>query len=308
MDKDQARFILRCFRPDGADAGDPDFAEALHFAAADLETADWLSNERSLDSEFANAMADSPIPADLRREILASLMATRGDVPQAVDALDAALVGAMASIQPPPNLRQEAIAAMERSRKIVPVRRWQRFGIPAAAAAGIALALLISQPGEPELDLQADASPLPLPLEYVEAGFLRTFTTPFFSVDEPHQGHHGMPVAELTKQSLPCPKLLPPGLQGLENVGCRELIIDGKRGSLVCFDTSSASGTVHLVIFLREDVCGVLPCQKAPDLAEHGHFAVAKWCDERHIFMLLGTSGKDRLAELFLTAAPRAER
>ena len=29
MDKEEARFILRCFRPDGADAGNPDFAEAV---------------------------------------------------------------------------------------------------------------------------------------------------------------------------------------------------------------------------------------------------------------------------------------
>jgi hypothetical protein len=305
MDRDQARFILRSFRPDGADAGDPDFAAALHFAAADLETADWLANERSLDSGFARDLASSPIPEDLRSGILGSFVATRDDLPQAVDALDAALVGAIASIQPPPNLRQESIAAMERSRKIVRFGAWKRLGIPAAA--GIALALYVTQPGPPAPDPQAAASPLPL--EFVEAGFLRTFTTPFFSVDTPHEdfNQQGMPVAELSKQKLPCPKLLPPGLQGLESVGCRELIIDGKRGSLVCFDTSGADGTVHLVIFLRKDVCGALPCQKAPDLAEHGHFAVAKWCDDRHVFMLLGTSGKDRLAGLFQSRGTPAE-
>ena len=42
MDREQARFILRSFRPDGADSGNPDFEEALSVATVDGELGAWL--------------------------------------------------------------------------------------------------------------------------------------------------------------------------------------------------------------------------------------------------------------------------
>ena len=56
MDKERARFVLSCFRPDGADAGDPDFAEALRMAAGDRELGEWLARERAQDAAFAQAL------------------------------------------------------------------------------------------------------------------------------------------------------------------------------------------------------------------------------------------------------------
>jgi len=57
MDKEEARFILRCFRPDGADAENPDFAEALAWAAKDRELGEWLARERARDADFASALS-----------------------------------------------------------------------------------------------------------------------------------------------------------------------------------------------------------------------------------------------------------
>ena len=59
MDKEQAKFILQSFRPDGADAQDPDFAEALALAAQDRELGDWLASERAQDAAFAAAFVFS---------------------------------------------------------------------------------------------------------------------------------------------------------------------------------------------------------------------------------------------------------
>ena len=73
MDKEQARFILQSFRPDGADAKDPDFAEALAVAAEDRELGDWLSAERAQDATFAAALGDLSIPEELRDSILSVL-------------------------------------------------------------------------------------------------------------------------------------------------------------------------------------------------------------------------------------------
>ena len=115
MDKEEARFILRCFRPDGADAENPDFAEALALAAKDRELGDWLAHERASDADFANALNAVTIPSALREEILAGLALERGDVTPRPDAFDSSVIGAMAAIQMPPGLRSEILAAMERT-------------------------------------------------------------------------------------------------------------------------------------------------------------------------------------------------
>ena len=69
MDREQAKFILRSFRPDGADVADRDFAEALKLSTEDRELGDWLAKERAFDSVFAEAMAGIDIPKSLRQEI-----------------------------------------------------------------------------------------------------------------------------------------------------------------------------------------------------------------------------------------------
>src|SRR5688572_23854163 len=109
MDKEQARFILRSFRPDGADAEDPDFAEALRIATENRELGEWLASERAFDAEFARALGTVDLPENLREDIIACLAAERGDFPQAEDATDAAWIGAFASIQPPASLRDEVL-------------------------------------------------------------------------------------------------------------------------------------------------------------------------------------------------------
>ena len=48
MDKEHAKFLLQSYRPDGADAQDSDFAEALQLAAEDRDLGEWLANEHSM--------------------------------------------------------------------------------------------------------------------------------------------------------------------------------------------------------------------------------------------------------------------
>lgn len=297
MDKDQARFILRTFRPDGADANDADFTAALELAAGDRELGEWLSRERAFDADFAEALRGIPIPPDLRDDILAGLAAGRADLPQADGPLDAAMIGALASIAPPERLRGEILAAMATSSargKRPPF--WKRAAIPIAAAAGIALAFLITRPTDGDLSnhITADGT---LPVEFLEAGFIRTYESPLFSLDTRRE-NHGELLENLRERKLPCPKLLPPGLRDVKSIGCRELVIDGKRGSLVCFDENEA-GTIHLVIFRREDICGDIPCKNHPFFASHGDWAVARWADETHVYLLLGITKVDRISSLF---------
>jgi hypothetical protein len=295
MDKEQARFILRSFRPDGADGNDADFASALALAIADRDLGEWLAEERAFDAAFAKALCSVELPETLREDILGCLAGERGDFPQAEDGRDVVLIGALASIQPPPRLREEILTAMDRSaagsRAKLPV--WQRFGMPMAAAAGVALAFFLTRGETPK----TAANPGPVPVDVVQAGFIQAFESPLFSLDEQREDHQAL-ITHLKSRKLPCPGCLPPGLANVKGIGCRELVIDGKRGSLVCFDERE-NGTVHLVIFRREDVCGSLPKRESPDFAQKGHWAAARWEDDRNVFILIGNTDVRKLAALF---------
>lgn len=311
MDKEQARFILRCFRPDGADAENPDFAEALAWAAKDRELGEWLARERSSDAGFAKALATVSIPATLREEILAGLALERGDEAGLPDAFDACVIGAMAALSPPPGLRAEILAAMERTVAPAPAPNkilW-RFGLPAAAAAGIALAFLLSGPSSnPPGDTVVTTGPgngavVPagnlLTISVVESGFIKTIESPGFTLDLKNPDHHAL-FNHLKSAKLPCPtRCLPKGLKEVPGVGCRELEIEGKRGALVCF--KQENDVVHLVVFKRCDVKCKLPQGGKPDIRTKGNWSVARWSDEDWVFVLMGKEGIDakRLEGMF---------
>jgi hypothetical protein len=295
MDREQARFVLQSFRPDGADAGDPDFAEALKLALENRELGEWLASERAFDAEFAVALSSVDLPGNLREDIFACLAGERGDFPQAQDLNDAAWIGALASIQPPAFLRDRVIAAMERTenRDHVRVSVFRRAAIPLAAAAGIALAFFITRPARPTALVRSG----PVPIEAVQAGFIRTYQSPLFSLDEKREDHQLL-VRHLQKRKLPCADCLPRGLRNVKGIGCRELVIDGKRGSLICFDERE-NGVVHVVIFRREDVCGELPEKNRPRLAQNGDWASAQWQDGENVFVAISHTQVEKLAGLF---------
>lgn len=295
MDKERARFILRSFRPDGADVDDHDFADALALATANRELGEWLARERALDAAFANALSCVQLPETLREDILGCLAGERGDFPQAEDARDAAWIGALASLQPPPALRGEILTAMDRSARARPAGKpfWSRLTLPLAAAAGVALAFFLTRRNDAPTLAEAGR----LPVDVVQAGFIRTFESPLFSLDETREDHQAL-IASLKSRKLPCPCCLPPGLTNVKGVGCRELVIDGKRGSLICFDERDA-GVVHLVIFRREDVSGALPERSRPAFAQQGHWAAARWESEDNVFILIGNTDIRKLAALF---------
>jgi hypothetical protein len=297
MDKEQARFILRSFRPDGADVDSHDFAEALAMAARDRELGEWLAAERAFDASFAAALASVELPQSLRDDILGCLASSRGDRPQAEDAYDAAMIGAFASIQPPPGLRGQILTAMERSRSPVVMHQslWRRLAIPMAAAAGIALALIVTR--ETTSDKLIAANDAPVSVDLVQAGFIRAYESPIFSLDMKRADHREL-VKHLKSRKLPCPGCLPPGLANVKGIGCRELIIDGKRGSLICYDERE-NGAVHLVIFRREDVCGEVPSRERANFSQHGSWAAARWGDDKNVFILIGATDIGKLSRLF---------
>lgn len=297
MDKEQARFILRSFRPDGADAGDPDFADALQLAAENRELGEWLASERAFDAAFATALNTVDLPIQLREDIMACLATERGDFPQAEDGNDSILIGALASIKAPAALRDSVITAMERTvtenKAPVPVSIFRRLAIPLAAAAGIALAFLATRPENPS----AVAKNHVVPIDVVQAGFVRTFEAPDFDLEE-KQDDQLMLIRHLKERELPCPECLPPGLKDLKGLGCRELVIDGIHGSLVCFQTAE-DGVVHVLIFRRQDVSGNFPPMNNPEIVKSGKWTTASWEDADKVYLMMSNTMPCRMSQLF---------
>lgn len=306
MDKEEARFVLRCFRPDGADAGDHDFAEALRMAASDRELGEWLASERAQDAEFSEALSRIALPEGLRDEILAGLAAEQGGVVE-VDANDGMMIGALAQIAPPEGFRGEILAAMEQSaqpsQEAAPSRSWWKLGIPLAAAAGIMMALVLSRPSGDSGNGWVDLSFLQgaaVPISHVESKAISTLRSPSFSLDlkEPDQK---VLFKFIRDEGRPCPEgAVPKGLEDIPGIGCRKLMVDGKEGTIICFRKND-SEKVHMVVFRKSDVdCCDLPETTEPQLTTHDGWAVARWQDHYRVFLLLGNGAEvEALGDLF---------
>jgi hypothetical protein len=76
MKTTDAKFLLRALRPDGRDAGDPLFTEALAQARQDPVLAAWLAREQATDAAIAAQLAALAPPAGLRDAILVGARAS----------------------------------------------------------------------------------------------------------------------------------------------------------------------------------------------------------------------------------------
>ncbi len=299
MDKHEAKFILSSFRPDGADADSSDFAEALRLAAADRELGDWLAAERARDAAFAGALSRVELPESLREEILGSLAAERGEMP-GPDGVDRAFSDALEGLRPPDGLRREILIAMEKS---APRKTWWswKWAAPLAAAAGVAVALLPRGEQGPGVEIPRVAGAVPV--NHVEEVAIRTLSSPDFSfhLENPDRGQlfHDELFRFIRSKGSPCPEgCLPKGLRDVPGIGCRKLEIDGKAGALVCF-LRGEGDVVHLVVFRTDDVEGMDAESTSPRIEQHGKWAVARWAEKGRAFLLISTSDREHLGELF---------
>ena len=73
MTRTAAKHLLAAYRPHGADARDPRFAEALALARSDSELRAWLKAQRRWDRAISTALQTTRPPEDLRQSILVGL-------------------------------------------------------------------------------------------------------------------------------------------------------------------------------------------------------------------------------------------
>lgn len=72
MNNQEAKLILQAYRPNGPDASDPFFAEALEQVKRDPELAKWFAEETSLNSRIQTRLQGAvPVPSGLKSELLA---------------------------------------------------------------------------------------------------------------------------------------------------------------------------------------------------------------------------------------------
>lgn len=77
MTNKEASFLLGAYRPNGLDAANPEFAEALDQAARDPELKHWFEDQRDFDSKMAAGVRSVPVPPDLRARIMAGAKVSR---------------------------------------------------------------------------------------------------------------------------------------------------------------------------------------------------------------------------------------
>lgn len=302
MDKERAKFILGSFRPDGEDADEPAFAEALALAARDRELGEWLADERAQDAAFAAILADVEIPEDLRDAIFEVL---EGAQDHPAD-FDADFVGALAAVRPPEGLRDQILGAMEVEQKVVEMPERHRRGyfkaamwttsVAAVIAVVVGVGFFFAGAGGNAL-----AGTTPLELQDSAVDLLED---PFLSLDLQND-RQAVLTEWLSERDLPTPAELPEGLKGVRGIGCKRLEIgEGKsRGSLICFIKDGER--YHLITVKRESV----KTDKMGDLEGAGEFcydcprnpgwAVTRWSDREHAYFLLGKMEAGQLAGLF---------
>jgi hypothetical protein len=165
--------------------------------------------------------------------------------------------------------------------------------VPLAAAAGIAIAFLATRPTTRTTVAQDSR----VPMDVVLASFAKKYEAPDFSLDKMNSDRTLL-VKHLNERGLPYCDSPPPGLLEATGLGCRELVIDGKRGSVVCFKTTSG-GVVHMIVFRREDVSGDFPEMKSAIAARTGTWESKSWTQgDKVILLASNTEGLD-LSTLF---------
>lgn len=302
MDKERAKFVLQSYRPDGEDANEPAFAEALELAARDRELGEWLAVERAQDAAFAAMLADVEIPEDLRDAIFGVLEGAQDQPAE----FDADFVGALASVRAPEGLRDQILGAMEVEQNVVEMPPRHKRGFFKAAvwttSAAAVIAIMVAV-GAFFAGAGGNALAGTTPKE-VEYSAIAMLESPFFSLDLQNDRQAAL-YEWLDGKDLPTPAQLPKGLQDVKGVGCKLLEIGESkhRGSLVCYKRNDK--VVHLVMMERaaisvDDINGLdTACQECRYCDKNDEWAVTRWADAEHTFFLLSKMDPSELAKVF---------
>lgn len=327
MDKERAKFLLSSFRPDGADAGSSDFAEALSLVAENRELGEWLAQERAEDAAFAQALNEVPIPDGLRDEILA-VLEYDGKTAEVDEDLDGLFMGGLENITPPAGLRDQILASMEveqaarlagdEDSKVVDIKLW-RWISAAAVAAVVAVGTFITsiQGDAPSANdtrlVESHSDPLtttPGIRQVAVRSAMLEMATKLSSPDKLNINKDlgcTMEAKEFLRgKDHPVPETLPVGLEDAEFVGVRDMYLSsGQPVSLLCFN-KEGMGMIHLIAVKTQNISDAaeLTSMKSISLKScyecvQTSFNIARWIDGDMTYIILTKGEKSDMVKLF---------
>lgn len=300
MDKKQAKFILASFRPEGADAHDDTFTEALQLAAEDRDLGEWLANERHMDAEFTATLNEIVIPDDLRLHILAVMRGESINDPEEESLMDEMFSDALMALEPPAELKGQILAAMDVQQKelegnVVSIQEstgaakkksgWFNMKGMMSVAAALALGgFLALQVGS----LKSDG--------VMSSQTVQLHTSDIFSASFELDVKESSPEkikTWLTSRDLPLPSNLPTQLASMERIGCKELSLpETQRGSLICYKGNEGE-MIHMIVVKNE----MVKDENIPSVDEVSKgdcyfcpktkWDVARWKDDQNTYIMM---------------------
>ena len=322
MEIEQAKFILSSFRPEGNDAQDPDFAEALALAAENRELGEWLSKERAQDATFSTALQSISLPEGLREDILASL---NHDVEMIEDPeLDTEFFNAFSEMQPPKDLREQILLSMEQEEqgeeeeKIVKGAFPLWKVLPAAAAAVVAISTVLifsSDNGSTQVGPSANTDSLQSKdseEEVVNVSKVDLMDVRVAAVEQMRSGSIQLAshsyedsLKWLEEKKLPM-ATVPDALQSMKCLGVSEFDMNGgNKGSIVSFENSEGQHINMLVVANKSlEDHSTIPNQDEMDVnsvkfCPRCKYWVANMKQEGAVVILLSPLEKSAITEIF---------
>jgi len=272
MNNEEAKFILRAYRPGGEDAQDDAFAEALAQVRRDPELARWFAQESALDAAIHAQLATVPVPRDLKAAILAGRKV----------------------VTPPPWWRR-------------PVSRAASVAAVFATLACIGFVGL-REPREAAADFKRFNSDL---TDYVGARYGLLFSPKLATANMGYLGglgsglHYRSASIEdirhwLAENSGHGDCVFPARLKDHPSMGCGMLDWRGRRVSLVCFQVgpSLPKDKVYLVVINSTDLPDP-PTNAKMRFKEHGEWASATWRSGEFVYLLMGHGDREALGKYF---------
>ena len=320
MDREQAKFILQSFRPDGADASDADFAEALQLAAGDRELGEWLADERATDAAFAIALCEVEIPEHLRQHILAVMRGENPEDPLLDHGMDTALFEAMDDLQPPEGLRDQILAAMnlQQAQQKPQGQQARKEELPGnvitawfgswSKVAAIAAALVLGAFVAVQVTTKVSSSDglfESYEVQRYAGGLIDASLSMDIDVADSAQLHDWM-----VSKNIPTPSTIPVSLLATDTIGCKEISLpvdkdnpEEKKAWIFSFDQQGGEDLYLVIvknIYVRDRNLPVMSevttkdCYHCPKTL----WNVARWQDARNTYMLLAKKEAARKDEL----------
>jgi len=130
MNNKEAKFLLQGYRPNGRDAQDPQFIEALEQVKRDPVLTQWFSEQQTFDHAISEKVQSLPVPANLKADILAGRKTlrpttwwTRRSTVTALAACFVAMLGLVAILMSSPGSHDFATYRAEMVRFVTDVEK-----------------------------------------------------------------------------------------------------------------------------------------------------------------------------------------